>query len=249
MHLTHDDAQPLLEAFLDDQLEIADTLRVAAHLAQCEKCRAWMSDRRQLIARIHSVPLRYGVAPERVRGVSVRLRFGHAHTLQARWYQVLAAGLLLGALGLWAGHALLQRDELGEDFVSAHIRASMRSQWVDIESASHHMVKPWLSSALPFSPPVPELAEQGDVLVGGRADYVEHTRMAVLVYQHGHHRIEVFEWPSNQEPSPARYAAPIDGFRVLMTTVPGFRAAIVSDMDARELEAFRVRWSALAARQ
>jgi anti-sigma factor RsiW len=31
-------------------------------------------------------------------------------------------------------------------------------------------------------------------LIGGRADYIDHQRSAVVVYQHGAHVINVFTW-------------------------------------------------------
>ena len=71
---------------------------------------------------------------------------------------------------------------------------------MDVLSSSHHTVKPWLSSKLPFSPPVPDLNDQGDTPLSARVDYVEHSPVAALVYQHGNHRIDVFVWPSTQKP-------------------------------------------------
>ena len=34
-------------------------------------------------------------------------------------------------------------------------------------------------------------------LIGGRADYFDHQRVAVVVYQHGSHVINVFSWAAD----------------------------------------------------
>jgi anti-sigma factor RsiW len=44
------------------------------------------------------------------------------------------------------------------------------------------------------SPVVADFADQGYRLLGGRADYFEHQRVAAVVYQHGAHLINVFAW-------------------------------------------------------
>lgn len=44
----------------------------------------------------------------------------------------------------------------------------------------------------------PSLSRTGYRLIGGRADYLDHQRAAVVVYQHGQHIINVFSWAANQ---------------------------------------------------
>ena len=96
-----------------------------------------------------------------------------------------------------------------------------------------------------FSPPVPDLNDHGDVLVGGRADVILRTRVAALVYRHGNHVVNVFIWPADAAPlRPLR--GDIDGFHILGGTVEGFRIALVSDLNPEELAAFRDRWAAAA---
>jgi anti-sigma factor RsiW len=50
---------------------------------------------------------------------------------------------------------------------------------------------------------VADFEAQGYRLVGGRADYVQHQRSAVVVYQHGAHVINVFSWAGNGRSLPA----------------------------------------------
>jgi anti-sigma factor RsiW len=46
----------------------------------------------------------------------------------------------------------------------------------------------------PTSPVVANFEQQSYKLIGGRADYLDHRRSAVVVYQHGQHVINVFSW-------------------------------------------------------
>ena len=245
--MTHEEAQSLLEAYVDDQLALPEALRVEAHLRECELCRAWLRDRSALIARIRSAPLRHSLPPDLAQEIRSQVTTKRAVTNRTQWAQALAAGVLMGLLGLWVGHSLPQRQEQGDEWVSAYVRSNLSARSVDVLSSSHHTVRPWLSSKLPFTPPVPELNDQGDTLIGARADYIERIPVAALRYRHGNHQIDVFVWPSSQRPAPQVSGTPIEGFHLATTQVPGFNAVIVSDMSARELDGFRERWRERAA--
>jgi anti-sigma factor RsiW len=250
--VTHEEAQALLEAYLDEQLEIGDTVRVEAHLAGCETCRAWLGQRRALRARLHAAPLRYRMPPDlaaaiRAQAVPAQSAPRRRWLPDSQWPRALAASLLVGLVGLWAGHLLTLRGSAGEQWVGAYVRSNLSSRPLDVLSSDHHTVKPWLSARLPYSPPVPEMAGPDDELLGARVDYIERTAVAALVYRHGKHQVDVFVWPAGERPDPATAATPIAGFRLAGAQLQGFNAVIVSDLSAAEMSGFRERWSALAA--
>ena len=262
--MNHEEAQALLEAYHDEQLGIADTVRIEAHLAGCEPCRAWLRERQALRARLHSAPLRYRMPADlaaRIRAQAVPAQAVPAQAvpapgapprhrmLEMQWPRALAASLLVGLVGLWAGHLLTVRNSAGDEWVGAYVRSNLSSRPLDVLSSDHHTVKPWLSARLPYSPPVPEMAAPDNELLGARVDYIERTAVAALVYRHGKHQVDVFVWPADQRPDAAAAAAPIAGFRLASARVQGFNAVFVSDMSAPELTGFRERWSALAASQ
>ena len=85
-------------------------------------------------------------------------------------------------------------NPLLDDLVSAHVRSLMPAHLIDVESTDQHTVKPWFAGHADVSPVVADFTEQGYRLVGGRADYFDHQRAAVVVYQHGPHIINVFSW-------------------------------------------------------
>jgi anti-sigma factor RsiW len=83
---------------------------------------------------------------------------------------------------------------LSNELVSAHVRSLMPAHLIDVVSTDKHTVKPWFAGHADVSPVVSDFESQGYRLIGGRADYIEHQRSAVVVYQHGAHVINVFTW-------------------------------------------------------
>jgi anti-sigma factor RsiW len=88
-------------------------------------------------------------------------------------------------------------NPLLDDLVSAHVRSLMPAHLIDVVSTDKHTVKPWFAGHTDVSPVVADFQAQGYQLVGGRADYLDHQRSAVVVYQHGPHVINVFSWAGN----------------------------------------------------
>ena len=245
--MTHEEAQALLEAYVDDQLDVGDTLKIEEHLGECERCRAWREERVALSAKIRSVPLRFSLPPEMAQSIRKSLQPARAAPVRPPWIPALAAGVVMGLLGLWVGHSLPDRSGEGDEWINAYVRSTLSARPVDVLSSSHHTVRPWLSGKLPFSPPVPELSDQGDSLLGGRADYIDRRPVAALRYQHGNHQIDVFIWPNSQGAAPKDSETAVEGFHLMTAQVPGFNAVMVSDLDAAELRAFHDRWQQRAA--
>ena len=63
-------------------------------------------------------------------------------------------------------------------------------------STDHHTVKPWFSGRIALSPPVADFAGQGFALTGGRIQTVDGIAMAVVVYRHDAHQVDLFVWPA-----------------------------------------------------
>jgi len=90
---------------------------------------------------------------------------------------------------------------LGE-LVNAHVRSLMPAHLIDVVSTDKHTVKPWFAGHADVSPAVADFEQQGYRLIGGRADYLDHQRSAVVVYQHGAHVINVFSWAGDERSVP-----------------------------------------------
>ena len=92
-----------------------------------------------------------------------------------------------------------------DDLVADHTRSLLGSHLIDVVSTDRHTVKPWFAGRTDVSPVVADFADHGYRLVGGRADYLDHQRAAVVVYQHGAHVINVFSWALRSAARAARH--------------------------------------------
>jgi len=70
-------------------------------------------------------------------------------------------------------------------------------------------------------------------LVGGRVDYLEHQRAAVVVYQHGAHVINVFSWAAAQRSLPDRVTR--NGYHLIFWKAGNLQYCAVSDTAWDEL--------------
>lgn len=160
------------------------------------------------------------------------------------WSRLAAACVLaFGAGGvsvhLWnsgLGPAAVQ-TQVARDLFASHWRALAAATPVDVVSSDRHTVKPWFAGKVAESPLVRDFAEQGFALVGGRLDYVGDERVAVLVYRHGQHLIDVFVAPRAGSALTAE-AAEQRGYALTPVRLGDQSAVIVSDMDHEERSRF-----------
>ena len=220
-----------------------------AHLAECPRCREALARlqglREQLRSRLpprepssaFRDDLRRLIRAERGRG-------GRTIGNRAAWRTGLAATLLF-ATGLGVGHLTTRGGQVtvADQVVAGHVRSLEVDHLVDIASSEHHVVKPWFAGKLDFSPPVPELAQDGYPLIGGRVDYLDGRAVAALVYARGPHRVNLLVWPAGsalacvREPTMMR-----QGFNLSHGRAGGMEFWAVSDLNRGELEDLVGRW-------
>jgi anti-sigma factor RsiW len=237
----------LLQADFDGELDAAQSAALQSHLAGCAICASALSRlqrSRSLLA--HAPRL---AAPDRLRdrvrelaksqprssgaparGLATKLRY----IASGAGVGAIAAGLLTFAfLGT-------QPSYVADSVVDNHLRALQSpAHLVDVASSEHHTVKPWFAGQIDFAPPVKDLAALGYSLRGGRVDVVDGHNAAVLVYQAGAHTIDVSIQPrggSGSAPTELR------GFNVRRLEDGEFSVWAVSDLNARELDAFVEHW-------
>ena len=160
---------------------------------------------------------------------------------RGRW---LAGGALAGCaatvLAWVVGTTLIDwraNEDIAVEAVTSHVRATLGHQLIQVASSNQHTVKPWLSARLDYSPPVPDLKNEGFELVGGRVDYVDRHPVATLVYRIRDHNIDVFVRPESARAPPTALRT-VRGFNVAHATGSGMDWLAVSDVSADVLTAF-----------
>ncbi len=232
---------PLLEAYLDGELDRDDTRAVEAHLDACAEARSLLTRLDELRRSLRDRSLRY-VAPESLRQrIAATNADVAAHATRApRWMNFAAACVLAFAAGgtvvhLFGGASQDSASQITRDVFASHWRALAATSPVDVVSTDRHTVKPWFAGKVAQAPVVQDFSDRGFPLVGGRIDYVGSARVPVLVYKHGMHVIDVFVLP----PGTPLTAAHAQGYGMETAAMDGAVLAVVSDMDAQEMAKFR----------
>jgi anti-sigma factor RsiW len=234
------EAGRLLDAFVDNELEPAESADLQAHLASCAACSHLLADRESLSRLVRHLP--YYPASDQLRAkilrMSTRQRFNPS---LLAWAAVLALAVSLGGSVevmrfARARHVVETTASVADEVVGDHVRALRDAHLFDVRSSDQHTVKPWFLGKLDFSPPVEDLSSVGFSLVGGRLDRVAGQAVAALVYQRRLHPINVFIWPAGDRT--AADSRSIRGFQVRHWIRNGMSFWAVSDLNDAELGEF-----------
>ncbi|HEY0336719.1 MAG TPA: anti-sigma factor [Burkholderiales bacterium] len=246
--------EKLLDTYLDRELDRQSVMSVEEHLKGCGECGRKLDARSALSARIRKEATYYpapaalasrirahvdGAAPAH-KDKSRQPRFGLPDW--GRWFQLggaVAAAVVVTTIATLQLTGTPDDQRVVDQVLSGHSRSVLTSHQIDVASSDQHAVKPWLSSKLDFSPAVTDLTTSGFPLRGGRVDYVDNRPVAVLVYGHRQHVIDLFIWPADAAADTRRSRSYSKrGLNVLHWTAGGMTYWAVSDVNAADLEAF-----------
>lgn len=252
-----------VQAYFDGEIDAVAALDVERHTERCPECRTLLEDLARTRARIRR-ELPYETAPPHLRAALARTLDGEttAPVSAARVPRRASVAwrmrpFWIGALGglgtaLAAGVAFLllvpaQQELLSDELVAEHVRSLMPGHLTDVVSSDRHTVKPWFAGHADVSPAVADFAPEGYRLVGGRADYFEHQRVAVTVYQHGAHVINVFTWVAGRRTFPE--ATTRSGYHLVFWGTGDLESCAVSDAGWDELHGLTRLLRGLASRE
>jgi anti-sigma factor RsiW len=236
-------ARPLLESYLDGELDRGAVDEIEAHLSTCAACRAELAALEQLRSAMRAVPRHRAPAELRQRlaqaGELPRLETAARGAHRGHWWAMAASlllGLALGAafMGWHAGKPVDEGRLLARDLLASHLRALAASSPLDVISEDRHTVKPWFAGRIGESPPVIDPKAEDFPLLGGRIDYVGERRTAVVVYGHRKHIIDVYMTPG----VPGQDGQQLRGYTLAPCRLAGQSAWIVSDIDVDSLRRF-----------
>ena len=254
------DALELQSALLDGELGARDSLDLEAHLGACANCQATLKDIQDLSGSLRA-QAEYFRAPQALRSrISAQIqaqsraapraakpaRSASSFSLPSWWPRLgmgvavpVAAALLSFTIGVQFA-APSADDRLLDEAVGNHARALLTDHAFDVASSDQHTVKPWFAGKLDFSPPVHDLGADGFPLIGGRLDYLNHTRVAVLAYRKRQHEIDVFVWPVGGDVSAvSSLTRARRGYNVVRWSEGGMNFCAVSDVEADDLQHLR----------
>ena len=238
-----EDADILLHALIDNELDAGHAREVEAHLAGCPRCTSELQQHREMRRHLSSPELRY-VAPQALRSrIENSLPLSRPVTTERR---TLLKGFAMGSVvsaAMAASVMLLvtsrgQNERLLGDVASAHLRSLQAQHLTDVDTSDQHTVKPWFNGRIDVAPPVIDLTAQGFRLIGGRLDYIDGRPAAAIVYKRRAHVINLFVAQSLGARSSASGVSSVQGFNIQRWTERGLDFLAISDLAPDELQEF-----------
>jgi anti-sigma factor RsiW len=245
--MTCDEAEILLHALADGELDAGHAREVEAHVATCPRCTAELAAIRQMHEAIASADLKYTAPPLLRKRIEAALpqpqQAAPSRRSLLRGFAMGSAVSALAATGLVA--IVLSKDDqqrIEAEIVSAHLRSLQAGHLTDVISTDQHTVKPWFNGRLDVSPPVIDLTAQGFTLIGGRLDYVDARAIGAVIYKRRQHIINLFVAQTADTMQHAAKTDTIQGFNIRRWGERGLKFWAVSDIGADELNEFGAKF-------
>jgi anti-sigma factor RsiW len=250
-----DEASERISLLIDGELAGDERRTLLEHVESCVTCRRYRDELKRLqqhLTQAHQPAPRAllhrvrgalaneaaQVAARKPQTLPARIATGMRHRwrpLVMRAAAVLLACIFTAGATFWLTHGADTQASLAKDVMSAHMRALLQDNPVQVASLDTHTVKPWFAGRIDYTPVVKDLSAEGFELIGGRLDYVGGRRVATLVYHHRLHQISVFTWPaSGGDIAPANLK--VNGYNILTWTKGGMTYWAASDLNDGELK-------------
>ena len=239
--MTCEEAEILLHALLDGELDAGHAREVEAHVANCPRCTAELGALRQMQAALAHADLSYKAPPalrQRIEGALPQRRVTSRRSL----LQGFALGSAVSALAATGLVAIVLRNDdeqrILSEVVSAHLRSLQAGHLTDVVSTDQHTVKPWFNGRLDVAPPVIDLTAQGFALVGGRLDSIDARTLGAVVYRRRSHVINLFVGQGASAERRGAKTETVQGFNIRRWSERGLNYWAVSDLAVDELAEF-----------
>ena len=239
--MTCDEAEVMLHALIDDELDSVHAREVETHAAGCARCAAQLASYRDLRQALRGGNLRH-TAPASLRRSIDRAVPSPVATDRRTLLKGFALGSLLSAAAAASVTLVVLREDRDQrilsEAISAHLRSLQADHLTDVLSTDQHTVKPWFNGRIDLAPPVIDLAGQGFTLIGGRLDFIDGKSVAVIVYRRRVHVINLFVTQGVGYSLPGPRMETVRGFNIRRWTDQGLNMLAVSDINREELDEF-----------
>jgi anti-sigma factor RsiW len=260
--MTCDEAEILLHALIDGELDAGHARDVETHVAACPACAEKLRAFRAMRDAFAQAPLKEAAPAHLRKRIEAALavpataavsapRQSWLASLRESWKNFFSGFAVGTALSAAVAASLViavvrndQNQQIAGDIVSAHLRSLQAGHLTDVETSDQHTVKPWFNGKLDVAPPVIDLTAQGFTLIGGRLDYINGQPVASIVYRRRKHVINLFV---SQQLGAAVHGVKdqiVQGFNIRHWSESGLDLWAVSDIDAGELDEFGQKFTA-----
>jgi len=234
-----------LHGLIDDELDAVNALACEAHVMTCEACHAEFLRLGRLRDAVRTPGVAH-TAPASLRArIDQSLRDAAAQPARRRpgraatWVASGGIGAIAASLAIVVLEPTFMDSRVENELVASHVRSLLANHLTDVQTSDKHVVKPWFNGRIDFSPPAPDLADQGFPLAGGRLDYVEGRVVPAIVYHRRLHTINVFVWPAAGHDLTATRTFRREGYSLAEWKHGDLEFWAVSDIDATELRQFQ----------
>jgi anti-sigma factor RsiW len=236
------DHELLLGGLVDGELDAANVALLEAHVAGCQGCSEELERIQAVRSLIRGEGVRHTASEalrQRIADLPELSPGTRSRNMLPDWLAPGIAGALAASLAILALPGTGEQAMIDQQLVSSHVRSLQPGHLTDVQTTNQHIVKPWFNGKIDFAPPVPELADKGFPLAGGRLDSINGKTVAAIVYHRRLHTVNLFVW--RDEASGTRSSVE-DGFRLAEWSEDGLRFAAVSDIPAQELQRFKIEY-------
>jgi anti-sigma factor RsiW len=235
-----------VQAYFDGETDAVTAADIEQHMERCDQCRTLHRDLEQLRAVLRrDLPHTQIPAALRARVMRALDKESSIDAPQRRarptwrtrpFWMGATGGLGMAAVAATLAFLLVSPQlttPVVDEVLNAHVNSLLSTHLIDVVSTDQHTVKPWFAGHADVSPLVADFEPQGYKLVGGRVDYLEHQRAAVVVYRHGAHVINVFSWAAPQRSLPGQLTR--NGYHLVFWKAGDLQYCAVSDTAWDEL--------------
>jgi len=235
--MTCAEAEPLIGASLDGELDSQTALRIDEHSSACQRCSILLDRLQRLQQEIAAGELDWSANTD-LRPLRAAIR----RRTRQNWWQVpwlwrsvlvAVATVLVVMIAIpWGSGNSIERQ-----MVDNHLRSMLADHLVDVPSSDQHTVKPWFQGKLSFAPSVPDLSADGFTLIGGRLDVIGGRRAAAIVYRRRQHVLNLWILAGDGAQGQLK-STDVEGFHLLQWRKSGMTFWAVSDLNPVELREF-----------
>jgi anti-sigma factor RsiW len=235
-----------VQAYFDSEADAVTAAEIERHMERCAECRTLHRSLEELRSALRR-DLPHTPTPPALRARVVRVldeessidtprRARRNWRTRPFWVGATSGGLGMAAVAAALAFLLVSPQltaPVVDQVLNAHVNSLLSTHLIDVVSTDKHTVKPWFAGHTDVSPVVADFEPQGYKLVGGRVDYLEHQRAAVVVYRHGAHVINVFSWAATQRSLPDKQTR--NGYHFVFWKSGDLQYCAVSDTGWDEL--------------